>query len=153
LLTVYAAAEAVAVVDLDPLLALGLGAQLIDAGRLHLLRQQVPARRRRGGDPKAALRRERDTAALALAQLLAPGQPFEEQARIVIGRVLRYQPAAGEIGAERQLMGQIRATGLPLPSADRMARILSARSGTGVNVGAEPGARLSERLCSEHGSI
>jgi len=78
----------------------------------------------RRGDPKAACRRERDAAASALAQLLAPGQPLEEQARIVVDRVARYQPVAGKLGADRQLMDQIKAAGLPLPSADRVARII-----------------------------
>jgi hypothetical protein len=126
LLTVYVAAETVAIVDLDPLWALGLGTQLIEAGRQHLSRRrQAPARRRRGGDPKAALRRERDAAFCALARLLAPGQPFEEQARLVINRQRRYQPVAGETGEDRQLMAQIKASGLAVPSLNRMARILS----------------------------
>jgi hypothetical protein len=130
-LVIGSAAE-VSTVDLDPLQALGLGSQLIEAGRQRLLRQQAaPARRNRGGDPKAAHRRERDAAVCALARLWAPGRPIEEQARIVIDRVRRYQPAAGEIGVDRQFMSQIRAAGLPLPTVDRVARIIRSATQSG----------------------
>jgi hypothetical protein len=129
----YSGADVIAAVDLDPLWALGLASELIGAAQRHLGRAAKP-RCRRGGDANAACRRERDAAACALAQLLAPGEPFEKQARLVIDRVLRYQPAVGETGTDRLLMGQIRATGLPLPSVDRVARILSASSGIALGV-------------------
>jgi hypothetical protein len=106
-LTVCSAAETSTVVDLDPLQALGLGSQLIEAGRQRLLRQQeAPARRNRGGDPKAAHRRERDAALCELGPLVAPGESLEKQARTIIDRLSRYRPAPNEAGADRRLMRQ-----------------------------------------------
>jgi hypothetical protein len=125
----YAGANAVARVDLDPLSALHLGADLIDAARRHLTRAG-PADVRsmgtatRGGDPHADVRQERDAALRDLAPLLAPGQPIETQARIVIDHLSRYRPALNETAPERQLMAQIASTGLEVPSAERLRRIL-----------------------------
>jgi hypothetical protein len=123
-LTTHVGAQAQAVIVLDPLRAVALAGELITAAQRHLAHTAESRRSCRRGDPKAACRRERDAAASALAQLLAPGQPLEEQARIVVDRVARYQPVAGKLGADRQLMDQIKAAGLPLPSADRVARII-----------------------------
>lgn len=123
-MTVHADEQATAGVVLDPLRAMALAGDLIAAALLHLRRAAEPRRRRRGGDLHDARRRKRNAALCALAPLVAPGLSLEQQARIVIDRVLRYHPAAGETGADRQLMGQIKATGLPLPSVDRVARII-----------------------------
>ena len=123
-LTLHADAQATAGVVLDPLCAMVLAGDLIAAAHLHLRRVAEPRRRQRGGDPHEAHRRKRDAALCALAPLVAPGVAVEQQARVVIDRVLRYHPAAGETGIDRQLMGQIRETGLPLPSVDRVARII-----------------------------
>ena len=132
-LTVHADEQATAGVALDPLRAMVLAIDLIAAAHLHLRRAAEPRRRRRGGDPREAHRRKRDAALCALAPLVAPGQPLEQQARAVIDRARRYRPAPGEVGAERQLLRQINEAGLPIPTADRVARIL--RSRCGMNVG------------------
>jgi hypothetical protein len=135
-LTTYAGAQAAAEVVLPPLRAIALAGELIEAAKQHLTRAAEPGRRRRGGDPKAAARRERNADFRALAQLLAPGEPFEEQARIVIDRVRRYQPAPGETGEARRRMARIKAIGLTIPGINRMTRILSAETGTEPDAGA-----------------
>jgi hypothetical protein len=126
-LAIYLGAKAVAAVEIDPLRALGLGSEFIDIARRRLERQRKSsATRRRGGDPYKARRRKRDEAVCALASLIAPERPLEQQARAVIDRVVRYRPVPGEVSADRQLLSQIRETGLPIPRVDRVARILRA---------------------------
>ena len=82
--------------------------------------------RRRGGDPKAAERAERDAALRNLAQLLTADLSLEARAARVISKVSRYRPAPGdETGAaERKALRRIADTGLPTPGTRQLRRIL-----------------------------
>jgi hypothetical protein len=79
---------------------------------------------RRGGDYNSGERAERDEALRSLASLIVPEKPAEEQARILAGRLARYQPMANETTPERVLMQKIAHSDLPVPKVDRLARIL-----------------------------
>src|ERR1700676_150788 len=81
---VYREAKTVAVVVLDPLRAIAIAGELIAAASRRL--EGGDAVRRRGGDPKAAHRRERDAALRELAPLVAGGLSVERQARAIIER-------------------------------------------------------------------
>ena len=129
MLSAYDGHIALAVVDLDPLAALSLGADLIDAALRHIIRtaSAKTCKPTRGGDPHADARKERDTALRELALLLAPGRPAENQARVVSDRLSRYKPHLSETAPERQLMAKVMATGLEVPTIERLRRILVRR--------------------------
>jgi len=127
----YAGADALARACLDPLAALHVGADLIQAAQRHLTRAAPPDLRSvgapiRGGDPHARRRRERDAALREAAQVLAPGQPPEVQARIIVGRLSRYRRMPDETAADRIVLDRIKASGLEPPGVDRTAKIIRA---------------------------
>jgi hypothetical protein len=78
----------------------------------------------RGGDRQSETRCRRDVAIIALGRMLAPGASARRQAEEVVSRLARYQPAPNEQSAERLLMAEVVATGLSLPSADRVRKII-----------------------------
>src|SRR3954468_4380510 len=127
--TMYAGADRIAVVGIDPVRAIGIGLELIGAAHRHLARgraRAVPSPSR-GGDPLAEQRAERDEALRSLATMIAPAAAAEQQARKIASRLARYQPMPDQTAAERVLMKQIVDSALPIPKPDRLARIL--RSG------------------------
>jgi hypothetical protein len=86
--------------------------------------QDEAARRRRGGDPHAEKRAERDAALRELAATMGDDVPVERRAREIATRMARYRPAAEETSDERLLMRQIIDTGLAVPKPDRLKRII-----------------------------
>jgi len=129
----YSGADALARACLDPLAALHLGSQLVDAARRHLTRtasasvcNTTAPVSKRGGDPHSDRRRERDAALCEAAESLAPGEPAEVQARIVIDRLSRYRTKLGEFDPERLTLARIKATELHKLGVDRAAKIIRA---------------------------
>lgn len=96
----------------------------IDAGGEAATAIDRPAHRRRGGDPHANQRARRDAALRELAASMGDDVPAQRQAREIVRRLARYRPAAEETTEERLLMRQIIDTGLAVPKADRIKRIL-----------------------------
>jgi hypothetical protein len=80
--------------------------------------------RRRGGDPCADKRAARDEALRALARLNGNDAPVELVAREISNRLGRYRPLPDETIPERVLMRAVIDTGLPVPSAERIRKIL-----------------------------
>ena len=79
--------------------------------------------KRRGGDPQAQQRRQRDEAICALARLSGKGKPIEQQARDIAQRLDRYRPMPVETIPERRLMQEIKNSGLPI-GRRRISKIL-----------------------------
>jgi hypothetical protein len=125
-LSTYAGSERLAEVELDPLGAVALGHKLVGAGLLHLERAAKTPRRRRGGDPSADLRAQRDGALRDFAALVGADLNLEQRAAAVISRADRYRPAPGdECGApERRALQRLASIGLPLPGKRQLRRIL-----------------------------
>jgi hypothetical protein len=130
-LTLYTeSGEAMSVV-LAPVRAVALAGELIEAAVSKLnvgensafTSETKQAKRRRGGDRKAEQRRIRDDKIRALAPIVAPGKPVEQQARDITGRLARYRPMPNETSPERRLMQELVETGLPV-GADRIRKIL-----------------------------
>src|SRR5437763_6510439 len=117
-LTAYTAVGEAVPVALQPVRAVALAGELIEAAVPKL--NPVKAR---GGDPYSAQRRARDAQIRALAPLVAPGKSIEQQARDIAGRLARYRPMPEEASPERRLMQEIDEVGLPV-GADRIRKIL-----------------------------
>jgi hypothetical protein len=83
--------------------------------------------KRRGGDPHAEQRRQRDEAIRALASLTGFGKPIEQQAQAIAQRLDRYQPMSTETIPERRLVQKIKNTGLPVGQR-RIRKILAEQS-------------------------
>jgi hypothetical protein len=128
LLAAYRAAERLVEVEINPLLALQLGRDLLDAALRRLARADTVTRRRRGGDPLAAARAQRDDALRRLGALAGNGEPAERVARALVERLDRYTPAPNETSRERQLLRQVVDAGLRVPSAQRIRKILVKRT-------------------------
>jgi hypothetical protein len=110
--------------DCDPLDA-GLLALLGDIGAaLAAIDGITSPPRRRGGDPCADKRADRDEALRALARLNGNDVPVELVARKISNRLGRYRPLPDETIPERVLMRAVIDTGLPVPSAERIRKIL-----------------------------
>lgn len=132
-LALYAEDGRAAVVALDPVRAVDLARELLDAAGRRLHRPAVtstPANRnrRRGGDPKAEARAERNAGVIELAQLTGAALSLGEMARQIISKATRYYPAPGdETGsAERRALHRISKTGLEVPGSVRhLERILA----------------------------
>jgi hypothetical protein len=82
---------------------------------------------RRGGDPYADKRAQRDDTLCALADLVGGDAPGEEIARQIASRLARFHPMPNETEPERLLMRQVIDAGLPVPGPDRIARIIRGR--------------------------
>ena len=107
----------------DPDAAVAL-ADLVEA---QFLPSTDGVRRRRGGDPKAARRTERNEAVRALGALLSTELSLERQAREIIRKLRRYRPAVGDENrdGERGVLHQLANSGLPLPGTRQLKRILA----------------------------
>ena len=106
--------QAVAVV-LAPLRAAALASELIAAavpklGNVVEENSTMTRAKRRGGDPREELRRQRDEDIRALAAVLG-GKP-SEQAQAIASRLARYRPMPEETTPERQLIQKITGSGL-----------------------------------------
>jgi hypothetical protein len=136
-LTLYGEGGRAAAVALDPLRAVDLARELLDAAGRRLHRQagqefsvsiaRATGNRRRGGDRQAEARRQRDDVLRALARLNDNDAPAEQQARDLADRLARFHPLPVETIPERQLMREVVDSGLPVPSPDRLARIIRSR--------------------------
>ena len=126
----------------DPNAAIAL-ADLVEA---RSLQSTDGVRRRRGGDPKAAGRTERNEAVRALGALLSAELSLERQVREIICKVRRYRPAVGDENGdgERGVLHQLVDSGLPLPGTRQLKRILATKSLGPRRPGA--GARPASRL-------
>jgi hypothetical protein len=124
--TMYAGADRIAVVGIDPVRAIGIGLELIGAAHRHLARDRARAvpSPSRGGDPLAEQRAERDEALRSLATMIAPAAAAEQQARKIAGRLTRFRPMANETAPERVLMQRVLASGFGVPSPERIRKIL-----------------------------
>jgi hypothetical protein len=83
--------------------------------------------KRRGGDPQAQQRRQRDEDISALARLSGKGKPIEQQARDIAQRLDRYRPMSTETIPERRLMQKIKNSKLPVGQR-RIRKILAEQS-------------------------
>ena len=97
---------------------------LADWVEAQLLRAQP---RRRGGDPWATERAQRDAALRRLAAMMNTDMPAQRLARVLTSRLARYRPRPAERAPARQLMREVVTSGLPVPGPDRLARILRTR--------------------------
>jgi len=80
---------------------------------------------RRGGDPLAARRAQRDAALRQLAAAIGGADaPAERLARDLTARLVRYRPASVEVTPERLAMRAVIDTGLPVPGIERLRKIL-----------------------------
>jgi hypothetical protein len=121
-LTAYTATGDAVPVVLMPARAVALAGELI-AAAVPKLNVTAKSTKRRGGDPQAQQRRQRDEAICALATLSGKGKPIEQQARDIAQRLDRYRPMPVETIPERRLMQEIKNSGLPI-GRRRISKIL-----------------------------
>jgi hypothetical protein len=127
-LTTYSGAGDAVPVALHPTRAITIAHELLGAAvqRLTLAGSNSttrPAPSKRGGDPRAQQRRQRDSGIRALARLVGNGKPLGRQAQEIAGSLARYRPMPQETSPERRLMQEIAEAGLPI-GADRIRKIL-----------------------------
>jgi hypothetical protein len=125
-LTVYTAAGDAVPVALLPVRAVALAGELIEAAVPKLNVIETKPTKRRGGDPHAEQRQRRDEAICALHKLTGEGQHVEPWAREWAQRIGRFQPVAVETDPARQLMQEIKETGLPV-GRKRIGEIVAKR--------------------------
>jgi hypothetical protein len=118
-LTAYAANGEVVPVAIKALRAVALAGELIEAA-LPKLRNAMEENsvtsapeRRRGGDPQAAARQQRNADILALAALMGGGKQ-SDLAEEMAQHLARYRPMPVEMNPTRSLVQKITASGLPV---------------------------------------
>ena len=123
-LTAYTEAGDAVPVVLLPVRAVALARELLTAA-VPKLNVTAKSTKRRGGDPQAQQRRQRDEDIRALARLTGGGKPLPQVAQDLIKRCERYQPMPKETSPDRVLLRRISDTGLPVPRKRRLIDILS----------------------------
>jgi hypothetical protein len=129
-LTAYGEGGVVVPVALLPVRAVALAGELIEAAvpKLGNVTEENSTKlrgRRRGGDPRADKRQQRNEDIRALARLTGNGKPLPQVAQDLITRCERYQPMPEETSPDRILLRRISDTGLPVPRKRRLIDILS----------------------------
>ncbi len=129
-LTLYLGRDAVAVMTPSPQRALALAGELLAAASRRFdagFGSHCTPPPRRGGDRQAGKRAQRDAALRALAGLMGDDTSVEQQARVIADRLARYRPMPVDTSPERLLMHEVLDSGLGVPGAERIRKIL--RSG------------------------
>jgi hypothetical protein len=107
--------------------AVALAGELIDAAVPKLNVIETKPTKRRGGDSHAEHRQRRDAAICALHKLTGEGQHLEPWARKTAQHLARFQPMSPETDPARQLMQEIKETGLPV-GRKRIGAIVAKRT-------------------------
>src|SRR5438270_12427189 len=124
-LTAYGDDGAVVPVALQPVRAVALAGELIEAAvpKLNAAEISVETKptERRGGDRKTEQRRELHDGLRGMASLLGlgKGKRAVEVAREITDRCNRYQPMPVETDPIRREMQRVRDAGVPLPLSER----------------------------------
>jgi hypothetical protein len=129
-LTAYTAAGDAVPVALLPVRAVALAGELIEAavpklGNVVEENSMTSRGKRRGGDPYADKRQQRNRDILALAALLGEGKPTD-LAEEITQQLARYRPMSDETIPKRRLMQKITGSGLPV-GGRQIRKILAQR--------------------------
>jgi hypothetical protein len=123
----YAGADRLAEIEIEPLRAVQLAGELIDAAMRRLSAdRQAGEGCGRGGDRRGGNRTARNLAIREYAELLGSDLSLEGKAKTIIAKHARYSPMPGDAsrGGERQVLARIAATELPVPGPRQLRRIL-----------------------------